>query len=191
MMNVLMLAFQEGAHAAHAAGHPEHSQVIDTANWLPSVTALVVFVIAFGVLAVKVWPQIVKGLDDRENKIRDEIRSAEEAREQAKAALAEYERSLSKARDEANAMITQARADAKATAEELRSRSAAELAEMKMRAAKEIETARQVAITSIYNEAANLGASIAGKILHREINARDQQGLVDASLQELAKTGRN
>lgn len=187
MLN-LLLAFEE--HAPGAIEHAEHAGVLDIGNWLPGVTALVVFLIAFAILGTQVWPKITKALDDRENKIRDEIKSAEEAREQAKAALAEYERSLAKAREEANAMINKAKADAKATGEELRARSAAELAEMKLRASKDIEAAKQAAISAIYAEAASLGVSIAGKILHREINARDQQHLVDASLQELVKTGR-
>ena len=89
--------------AAEEAGEQgvEHVGVMDV-NWLPAVTALVVFLIAFGFLYVKVWPQIVKGLDDRQRKIRQEIDTAEDAREQAKAALAEYERELASARDEAS-----------------------------------------------------------------------------------------
>ena len=106
---------------------------------MPLLTAIVVFVIAFLVLKVAVWPKITKGLDDRDRKIRDEIRSAEEAREQAKAALAEYQRNLASAREEATRMIAQARTDAKAAAEELRSRNEAELADLKARATREIE----------------------------------------------------
>src|SRR5262245_16421281 len=178
--------------AAHAVGHePQHTEVIQTNDWLPAVTALVVFLIAFGFLYIKVWPQIIKGLDDREKKIRDEIAGAEAAREQAKNALAEYERNLAEARNEANAMIAKARNDAKAVAEELRTRNEAELSEMKQRATREIEVARQAAVSSIYNEASNLAVSIAGKILQREITGRDQQHLVDESLRELTKAGKN
>lgn len=187
MMN-LFLAFQE--HAAEGA-HGTPAQVLDTANWLPGVTALIVFAIAFAVLGIFVWPKITKALDDREQKIRDEIAGAEAAREQAKAALSEYQRNLAQSRDEANAMIAKARHDAKAVAEELRSRNEADLSEMKQRATREIEVARQAAVSSIYNEASNLAMSIAGKILNREITDRDQQHLVDESLRELTKAGRN
>jgi F-type H+-transporting ATPase subunit b len=158
---------------------------------MPLVTALVVFTVAFMVLKTAVWPKITKGLDDRDKKIRDEIESAEEAREQAKSALAEYQRNLSSAREEANKMIAQARADAKAAGDELRSRNEAELVELKARATKDIETARQAAVNSLYAEASNLAVQMAGKILQREINAGDQQRLVDDSLRELANAGRN
>jgi len=158
---------------------------------MPLVTALIVFTLAFLILKVKVWPKITKGLDDRDRKIRDEIESAEEAREQAKSALAEYQRNLTSARDEANKMIAQARSDAKAVGDELRSRNEAELVELKSRATREIETARQAAVNSIYAEASNLAVQMASKILQREINAGDQQRLVDDSLRELANAGRD
>jgi F-type H+-transporting ATPase subunit b len=178
--------------AVPAAGHGvEHTGLIDTGNWLPAVTALVVFLIAFVFLYIKVWPSIMKGLDDREKKIRDEIAAAEAAREEAKAALAEYKANLAKAQDEAGQMIAKARADAKAVADELRSRNEIELKDMKQRATREIESAKQAAIGALHAEASNLAVAIAGKILQREINARDQQMLVDESIKGLAKAGKN
>ena len=57
---------------------------------LISATAIVVFLVAFGFLYLKVWPVIVKGLDERNNKILGEIKAAEDARKQAKAAQAEF-----------------------------------------------------------------------------------------------------
>jgi F-type H+-transporting ATPase subunit b len=186
-----LLAFQEhaAADAAHA-DHGEHAQVLDMANWLPGVTALVVFAAAFVILAVFVWPKITKALDEREAKIRQEIEAAEQAREQAKAALAKYEQSLAHAREEANQMIAKAKADAKAVAEELRSRNQAEITEMKMRATREIDSAKHAALSALHTEASNLAVAIAGKILQREITPHDQKKMIDDSLHELARAGR-
>ncbi len=167
------------------AAEGEHTEVMDPANIIPGITTLLVFVIAFAFLAVVVWPKITKGLDDRENKILQEIRAAEESRAQAKAALAEYEKNLASAREEANQMIAKARADAKAVAEELRNQNAAELAEMKERAAREIKSAKENAIVELHAEAAALAAAMASKILAREISASDQQRLIEESLQQL------
>jgi hypothetical protein len=115
-MRFLLLAAEETAAHGAAAGGAEHAEVLDLANWLPGVTTLVVFLLAFGFLYLKVWPPIVKGLDDRQKKIREEIEAAEEARGQATAALEEYERSLADARQQAAETITQAKADARAGA---------------------------------------------------------------------------
>jgi F-type H+-transporting ATPase subunit b len=153
---------------------------------MPAITALVVFVIFFLVLRATVWPKILKGLDERESKIRGEIAAAEEARQRATAALAEYEQNLAAARKEAATMIAQAKADAKAAAAELKARNEAELGELKQRAMRELENARRAAVAELHAESANLAADIAARILKREINADDQKRLADDTLGELA-----
>ncbi len=178
----LLLAAEEAAHA------PQQPDLM-ALTWLPAVTSLVVFLIAFLFLYVRVWPRIVQGLEDRQKKIRQEIENAEQAREQAKAALAEYETELANARHEANEMIAQAKADAKAVAKELRDRNEVELAEMKQRAQRDLDGAKRAAISELHAEAATLAADIAGKILKREISIADQKRLVDESLEELAGVG--
>jgi len=181
-MHFLLLAAEETA----AHGGETSKEVLAVGNWLPGLTALVVFGIAFAVLYLKVWPKIAQGLEDRQNKIREEIAAAERARAKANEALAEYEKSLAEARQQADEIIAKARADAKAAAEDLRSKNQAELAHMKERATAEIESAKRSAIVELHQEAANLATVIAGKILHREISVEDQQALVEASLNELA-----
>lgn len=185
----LLLAFQDhAAEAAHAAdGHEAgaHLDVMATGNLMPGITALVVFLVALIVLWRGVWPKIAQGLDEREAKILGEIKSAEEARAKAQAAMAEYEASLVNARREASEMIARAKADAKAAAEELRSRNETELAEMKQRARGEIESAKQSAIRELQAHAVDLAATIAGKVLAREVSVDDQQRLVEDSLREL------
>jgi len=169
----------------------DHSASPTAIELMPAITTLVVFAIFFVAIKVVVWPKIAKGLDDRDRKIRDEIRAAEEAREQAKAALAEYERSLATAREEAGRMIAQAKADAKAAGDELRARVQAEAVEMKAGAMRDIDRAKQAALSELHAGAAGLGAAIAGRILRREISVQDQQRLVDESLRELAGAGKN
>lgn len=174
MTPLLMLAAEE-----HAKAGPM------TFNWVPYVTTLIVFLIVFGVLASVIWPKILGALDAREQKILSDLRSADEAREQAKAALADYERSLAQARDEAGRMIAQAKADASAVAAELRSKNEQELAEMKHRATREIEAAKAAAVAELHGHAANLATAIARKILGREINVGDQQRMVEETLKEI------
>ncbi len=181
----LLLAAEDAAHGG-AGGHTgEHAELM-MLSWLPGVTALVVFLLAFLFLYVKVWPKIIGGLDDRQRKILNEIEKAEEARQSAETAKAEYQQELASARQEASDMIARAKADAKTEADELRKRNDAELADLRQRALRELETAKRAAITDLHAQAATLAADIAGRILKREISPGDQQRLVDESLQELA-----
>ena len=151
-------------------------------------TAIVVFTIFLIITMKFIWPQILKGLDQRDQKLRDDLNAAEESRQQAKQALDEYEQALTKARSEATEMIVKAKKDAKAAAAELRSNNTRELAELKLAAAADIESAKLAAIGELHAEASTLAVAIAGKILGREISAKDQQTLVDESLSDLAGT---
>jgi F-type H+-transporting ATPase subunit b len=158
---------------------------------VPLITAIVVFGIFFMLLQKMVWPKILRGLEEREDKILTEIQQAEDAREQAKAAQAEYEQSLAQAREEAGETIARAKADAKATADDILARSKAQLEEQQQRARQSIESAKQAAVNELYAQAATLAAAVAAKILEREISAEDQQRLVEESLRELGQVSNN
>ena len=75
--------------ASAAAGADGAEQGLLDPNLLANITGILVPLIAVTLLIIFVWPKILKGLDDRNDKILSEIHSAEEAREQAKSALNE------------------------------------------------------------------------------------------------------
>ncbi|MBL9150110.1 MAG: F0F1 ATP synthase subunit B [Phycisphaerae bacterium] len=166
--------------AADGAGNPMEF------NPIAYITSLVVFLVAFGVLAAMVWPKITKALDERQNKILGEIDAAEKARGDAEAARAKFEKDLAAARDESAKMIAQSRADAQRLADEIRAKSETELQDRLTKANAEIEGAKRAAVAEIHAKAADLATSIAGKILQRQITETDQKRLVEESLAELA-----
>ena len=155
------------------------------------IAALIMFGLLFFLLKKMAWGAILKGLNDRETKIRTEIESAENARAQATKALDDYQKELAKARGEANAMIQQARADAQRVGDELRSKNETELTSMKNKAKDEIEAAKRAALTELYAQTAMLSTQIAGRILHREINPDDHARLVEESLSQIGSLTRN
>ena len=174
----------------HAAGHGDHEEVgaIPTPKQglAPAITALVVFGIVFFVLSSQVWPKINAGLQDRENKIREEIAAAEAAQKQAKAALESYEQSLAEARAEAQRMLEETRGQQQKMAAELKAKADTEVAQMREKALRDIEAAKRAALGEIYSEVATLATGVASKILEREVSAADHQKLVDASIAELS-----
>jgi F-type H+-transporting ATPase subunit b len=181
-----LLALPAAAFAA-AAGDDAPGVIPKTNQGLISgMAALVVFGIVFAILATQVWPRILNGLRDREEKIRTEIESAEMARQQAKDALEQYQRSLAEARAESARMIEQTKAQQAALAAELRSKADIEVSQLKERAMRDIEAAKRAAVTEVYASAGELASLMASKILRRQINAADTQQLVDESLSHLA-----
>ncbi|MCK4872786.1 MAG: F0F1 ATP synthase subunit B [Phycisphaerales bacterium] len=178
------------------AGHATHAPEGDVLPpwWqgaAPLLAAWIVFGAVFIVLGKTVWPKILSGLNDREQKIKQEIESAEAARRQANEALEQYQANLAEARAEAAAMIEKTRAAQRALADELHLQSERELADMKQRATQDIEAAKRAAMSEIYTLMANLATSVAGRILEREIKPEDHKALVDDALSELGSFGRN
>ncbi len=189
LMGIVPMALgapEEGGTEAHAEllARPETA--------VPAmIAAIIMFCLLFFLLKKLAWGAILKGLNDRETKIRTEIESAENARAQATKALDDYQKELAKARTESSAMIQQARADAQRVADELRSKNEAELASMKNKAKEEIEAAKRAALTELYAQTAMLATQVAGRILHREIKPADHARLVEESLSQIGSLGRN
>jgi F-type H+-transporting ATPase subunit b len=151
------------------------------------VVAIVVFAIFFTLLRVLVWPKVIGGLDERSAKIRNEIDAAEKARHEAESAQKKFELKLREAQEEATRTIAEAQATARKVADELRAKNDAELADMKARALADIQSARESAVRELNEHAVALAATMAGKILRREVGPSDQSRLVAESLAELAR----
>ncbi len=184
----LALAAEAAPHAGEG-DHASTSTVMDF-SLLQYGSAILAFLLVYGVLAKVAWPKISKGLADRENKIRSEIRAAEEARKQAGESLKQYEKSLAEARAEAQAILERTRADQQKFAAELRAKADAELSGLRERAMRDIESARREAMNDIYNQAVTLASEIASKILKREVSPADHARLLEESIGELETVNR-
>ncbi len=150
-------------------------------------TAFAVFTAVFFILKSKAWPVIAAGLDERDAKIRAEISAAEKARQDAKDALVEYEKSLNEARAEAKKILDETKVYQQQLAADLKAKADAELVILKDRARRDIDAAKKTAITEIYSEATNLSMLMAGKILKRQVNESDSSRLLEESLSQLHK----
>lgn len=171
--------------AAEGAKSPVDFKIV------PYFTTVIVAGASFFILVKFVWPRIIGGLDDREAKILGEIKGAEDARAEAEAAKAEFERSLAEARKEATEMVAQARNDAATAAAQLKAQNERELGEMKQRARAEIQSAQAEAVSALHAEATALATAMASKILQREVSVEDQQRLLEDSLRELGAARSN
>lgn len=173
--------------AQEHAAHEEVGAVPTVKQGLVTgITAIIVFLLVLTVLQLKVWPVIVKGLDERASKIKNEIESAEQARKQAKDALDQYQQSLAQARAESQKMLEQTKAQQVALAADLKAKAEVELGQLREKATRDIEQAKRAAISEIYSQTTTLATAVAGKILRREIRPADQQQLVEESLRQMA-----
>lgn len=186
--------------AASAAPHDEVSPEAETeiaaashgpARGLMDVKAsemiytIIVFGIFFVVLSTVVWPKILAGLKAREDKQRRDLQDAEKASAEATHTLAQYKQQLADAQKEALRIIDDSRAAAVQVAAKVKADTEREIAQLRERTSKEITAAKESALADIYEQAAVMSTQIAGRILKRELNPQDQQGLVTESLQQI------
>lgn len=150
-----------------------------------AVAAAIVFLVVLVVLKKAAWGRILQGLQDRENKIRGDLESAERAARDAAATLREHEAQLAGAGDEVRRIVEQGRADAQKVAGQVRDQAETEIQGLRRRAESDIMAAREQALAEIYARTASLATDVAGRILKRQISADDQDQLVNEALARL------
>lgn len=186
-----LLASPLAIAAEDAHGDPKLIEAAGTMQIITTLTTLVVFIALVVILGKYAWGPIVTGLKAREDKIRKDIRDAEEGRAKAEALLRQYDQKLAAAQKEVNDLLTKATNDAQQLATSIRMNAQQEAEEAKERATRDIETARNQAVNEIHGYAATLATNIAEKILRRNLNVDDQRDLVHGSLEQLKNVSAN
>ena len=176
------------AVAESSAGGGDEPSLFD-GTIAQSAAAVIVFLILFAVLSKFAWGPILKGLQDRERKIKEDLHRAETASREAASMLQEYQAKLAEGHTEAGRIIEQGKSDAQRIAAGLREQAQSEIDQMRHRATSEIKAAKEQAITEICSQAADLATTVAGRILQREINPADHQQLIEQSLGALGSQG--
>ena len=134
--------------------------------------------IMFALLSYILFEPVRKILEDRKNRIADEIDQA--AADQAEAAKlkAEYDHKLKNVEKEADALMAQARKKALKREEEI-------VAGAKEEAARIIEGARINAQDQMKQEMVKMAVLMAGKFIQNQMDEKDQNAFVDQTLQEM------
>jgi F-type H+-transporting ATPase subunit b len=197
MLGTLVLAFGLSARAADpepsaateaghaAAGHGGGEPNILQSDVVLGISTLVVFVVLLFVLGKFAWKPLLKALHEREEHLEHTLEATEHARQEAERLLAEHRAQMAQAADQIRAMIEKAHRDAEATATDIIRKAQGEAEASRERAEREIGNARDQAIVEIWNKAAELAVSVAGKVLTRELNDSDHRRLIDVATSEL------
>jgi F-type H+-transporting ATPase subunit b len=183
-------AQEEGAHAEaetaahHAADAEDHAGGPNPLAVDPDLAIWtgVVFLLLFAILSVFAWPQIAAAVDERDRRIADNIRAAEQKHEEAKRLLAEHEAKLAAAAGEVRALLDEARRDAEHTKSSIvaEARKAAE--DEKVRALRDIERAKDGAIHELAIASANVAVDLAGKVIRDKLTPEQNNQLVRDAL---------
>lgn len=148
---------------------------------------VVILLVVYWVLKRWAWGPLLDSLQSREKFIEDSLEQATADRDAARALLQEYEEKLATARDEVEEMLDEARRDAEALRQREEERARQEAEQILERARREIGIATDTAVKELYERAAELATSAAGKILDRELSAADHEKLVAEAIDALGE----
>ena len=157
---------------------------------LPHMGELIFGIVAFAILYVivqkKVVPNLEKAYADRTAAIEGGMHKAEEAQQQAQAALEQYKAQLADARAEASRIRQEAQGQGAAIIADLRAQAQTEANRIAEAAQKQIEAERQQAVVSLRAEVGRLSIDLASRIVGESLHDQARQsGIVDRFLAEL------
>lgn len=186
----LLAAVQEHAPAAaEAAAEAEHAGASPfTINGGLIIWTLVVFGILMFILAKTAWPAILKQVEEREARIRQQLDDAAKANADAQRMLSEYQGQIAKAKTEAQDLLAQGRLAGEKLREEMVAKGREEQEELLERARREIALERDRAVAELRKEAVELSIAAASKVIEKNLDTEADRKLVQDYLASLRST---
>lgn len=148
--------------------------------------AFVALIIFLGIVFyMKVPGMISKSLDERANKIRNELDEARRLREEAQQLLAEYQRKRKEAEQEAGDIVAAAKREADQLVVEAQKKTEEYVARRTALAEQKIGQAERDAVNEVRASAVDIAVEAARKLLGDKVDAKTGAELFKSSLQEV------
>ncbi|MTV82511.1 F0F1 ATP synthase subunit B [Secundilactobacillus folii] len=145
------------------------------------------FILLMWLLKVVAWKPVNKMMQDRADKISNDIDSAEQSREEAAQLAQQRQKALANSRQEATSIVDSAKKQGQQQRDGILAQAQTDAQSLKENAQKDIEQERQDALSSVRNDVADLSIEIASKIIQKELSADDQKALIDSYIEGLGK----
>ena len=153
---------------------------------ITAVWVWVAFIVTFLILSKVAWPGLAKKLEERELRIAEGLRKAEEAEERARELAEKQEQVLAEARVEAQKLLADARAAADNVKNDLMRQAQEEIGAERERAKKEIGLERAKAIDELKQVTVDLTLEASARLLGRELRDEDHRRLAREVVEEVA-----
>ena len=148
--------------------------------------AWVSFGITFFILSKIAWPMLARKMEERELRIAEGLKKAEEAEARARELAARQEQILEEARIQSQKFLAESRAMAENVKNEMLSAAQQEIVELRERAKKEIALEQAKAAEDLKSATAELALEASSRILKRELRDEDHLRLAREVVEEVA-----
>ena len=158
---------------------------------VPEASELVWGLISFSVLCFAMmkfaYPALKKSMDARSNRIKENLDDADRVKAEAEKVLADYQRQMGDARNEANRIIEEARQTADQLRRDLMQRAEAEVAELRQRARDDIAAAQERAVADLRSRVGEMAIELAGKVVESNLDRETNMRLIDRYIQSVGQ----
>ena len=124
-------------------------------------------------------------IDDRQKEIDDLYDSANTAKAEAESMKEDYDARLREARKTSEALIQSATADANRRSDEIVREARSEADAIREKAMADIEREKKRALNEVKGDISTIAMDIAEKVVEKELNANDQQALIERFLRDM------
>lgn len=149
-----------------------------TINWNLIFSIITVLVLIL-ILKHFFFEKVKKFMDERKAKVEEQFQKAEEAENQAREKLDEYNEILAGAEKEKRVIIADAMENAKVQANSVLDEARKEAADIREKSRLQIEREKIAARKEIHNEVGDLAVQLAEKILESELDEDAQASVID------------
>ncbi|MEQ8298365.1 MAG: F0F1 ATP synthase subunit B [Nitratireductor sp.] len=154
---------------------------MDATFWA-TVALFIFFAVVF---YLKVPGMVAKSLDDRAERIRNELDQARKLREEAQEVLAEYQRRRKEAEKEADDIVASAEHEAALMVEEAKQKTDDYVARRTALAEQKIAQAERDAVNEVRAQAADIAVEAARRLLESKVDAKLSGDLFKSSLADV------
>ena len=148
--------------------------------------AFISLILFIGIIVyMKVPGMVTKGLDDRSDKIRNDLEEARRLREEAQQLLAEYQRKRKEAEQEAESIVSAAKREAEAMAQDAERKTAEYVERRTALAEQKIAQAEALAVAEVKSSAVDMAVDAAEALLAKKMTGAAAGDMFKQSLAEV------
>lgn len=144
-------------------------------------------IILFWILKKILFKPVLDIIDARENAIKADIATGEQAKNEGLALKAEYEQKLSVAKNEGQEIIKQATLRAEQKSEEIISTAKEEAINIKDKANRDIAQEKEKVMNELKNDISNIAILAASKVIEKDIDQAKHEEMINKFIEEVGE----
>jgi len=154
-------------------------------HWESFVFGIIAFAILYWLLNKYAFGPLFGIMEKRAELVQEQLKSAETNRTKAEQLVAEQKEAIQEARKDAYNIVEQAKQASTRQAEEIVHKAKEDASRIKEEAVRDIESEKNKAIAALREQVGDMSVLIASKVLEKEVDAGEQQKLVNQYLKEV------